>query len=423
MSIGGPNRPFGGNSANFRTNTGNVSSSSSNQANTIEETIIRPSVDTDQFDFQSSSLRSRNLIGRTPAVQERTSQIIDSFTDRIETILHHDAGSLAAGHTPVREGDTLTSAQQDQLKDAATDLIKEMPVGALSPDGVAKAKTFLESRGVDTTNIETKNIKEFGRLAGDLAKELVKDLRTDKPSAFYALATGAAVAIGAVGYAKGSDGLKKLGVKPQFSTKLFNDSISLKAKATWDRHFENPNAVITAESTRRFNALSLSVGADLDIANMDRSTGRLDARVGNDQNYFGAGVTTSANGNTTFRANAGMRVGDITQLTASGNATFNNDFDFETGNVSFSTQVGQNGRLDINTTFNDEGLHTVSSNARYSTNNFSVTGDVTHDFVRDATTTSLSAGYTPTEDLEFGLRGSYDSERGGHVGVGVTWNF
>ncbi|MBM4379740.1 MAG: hypothetical protein FJ086_10635, partial [Deltaproteobacteria bacterium] len=51
---------------------------------------------------------------------------LDALDGRVRTLLHHDALSLARGHTPVREGDPLTPEQQDALEEAAKDFFLDL---------------------------------------------------------------------------------------------------------------------------------------------------------------------------------------------------------------------------------------------------------------------------------------------------------
>ena len=119
---------------------------------------------------------------------------LNTYTSKIETTLNHDAMSLARGRVPVREGDTLTAAQQTELQNASTDFLKSIPIGALSPELAAGIQAKLTDAGLDTRDVASTKLGDLGRIGGDIAKDLVKDLKESSPTAYYSLAGGLAVA-------------------------------------------------------------------------------------------------------------------------------------------------------------------------------------------------------------------------------------
>jgi hypothetical protein len=145
---------------------------------------------------------------------------------------------MALGQIPPPNGQVggeVSAEQQKQLASAGKDLLMEMPIAALSPSATAYAKAYVGARGVDTTNFESKTIKDLEPVAGDLAEKLVDNMKDNSPAAYYGLAAAGAVAVGAYGYSQGSDALKKLGIKPKVDTKLFNDQVSARAEASWGK--------------------------------------------------------------------------------------------------------------------------------------------------------------------------------------------
>ena len=59
-------------------------------------------------------------------VRAQLEAALSSYTAKIETTLGHDAMSMARGRKPVREGDTLSAAQQTELQNASTDFLKKL---------------------------------------------------------------------------------------------------------------------------------------------------------------------------------------------------------------------------------------------------------------------------------------------------------
>src|SRR5262245_39567444 len=71
--------------------------------------------------------RGRSVVDTTaPLTSDPVMQAaLDRYRGRFESILHLDAMSLARGHQPWRDGDTLTDQQQKDLVRATTDLLKD----------------------------------------------------------------------------------------------------------------------------------------------------------------------------------------------------------------------------------------------------------------------------------------------------------
>ncbi len=298
-------------------------------------------------------------------VRAALEQSLSTFTSRVETALGHDAMSIARGRTPVREGDALTDAQQQELQDAATDLLRDLPLGALDPGLAASVQERLSAAGIDTRDVASTRLGDLGKIGGDIARDLIKDLKRDSPTAYYSVAAGLAAAIGAVGYTQGSAKLASLGVKPEVKTKLFDDQLEVKLRGNWDAHFKNFNATAT-------------VTGRLDLG----SAGRLAASV-------------SANSATGFESG---RV----------------QYDFDRPNLNLSAYG----------TVNRNGLESLGGTVEYRpSDNLRLSGTVDHNFQTNRTTATGEVAYRVRDNVDFALSASHDSRGDSRVGAGVRIRF
>ncbi|MHB8877112.1 MAG: hypothetical protein ACYC8T_25735 [Myxococcaceae bacterium] len=303
-----------------------------------------------------------------PAVQAKVQQAVDRYQAKVEAILHHDAASLARGEAPFRNGDTLTEAQQKDLQSAATDLLQDIPLGALSPAAAASAQSLLGARGAKV-DLQTTSLREVGKLAGDvagdLAKDLAKQLKGASPAAYYGLAGAAAVAVGAVAYAKGSAGLEKLGIKPELKTGLFNNHVDVKVKASFGEKFSDL-------------ALSGEVGARTTLGDH----GSVSARAAFDLKGLQSVEANAAYARPDFKLSATAR------------------YDVPSESLIAGVAASYQPRPDLN----------LSASAAYN-------------FRDGSSTAALTATYRPSKNVDFALSGSHDSRGESRVGVGVAIHF
>lgn len=298
-------------------------------------------------------------------VRAQLEAALSAYNTRLEQALNHDAMSMARGRTPVREGDALTTAQQDELRNASTDFLKSVPIGALSPELAASVTAKLQAAGINTRDIASTKLGDLGRIGGDIAKDLVKDLRSNSPAVFYGLAAGLAAAAGVVAYTQGSSKLASLGIKPEVKAGFFDDQLEVKLRGDWDKHFTNFRASGTV-------------------------TGRVD-------------------------------LGDHGRLSAS--VTANSTDGFDNARLQYDLN-----RPDLNlsayTTVNRNGLETVGGNVTWRPNDdFSLSGGVNHNFQTNHTTATAEAAWRVRDNVDFALSASHDSRGDSRIGAGVRIRF
>lgn len=285
---------------------------------------------------------------------------IDRFQSRLESTLGHDAMSMARGRQPFRNGDTLSDAQMSELKDAAQDFIKDMPLGALSPEIASSVARRLADAGIETRDIHSTRLGDLGRIGADIAKDLVKDLKADSPAAFYGLAAGAAVAAGYAAYSGGSERLQRLGIRPQIKTSFFDDKLEVKLRGDWQAHFKDFKATGTVAYNQQLNdnwRLSGHVSAD--------RSGLVDA-----------GLTARYSSTTT------------------------------------------EGIAYVNA--NRSGLLNAGAAFTYSPNeNFRLSGGIDHNFQTNRTTANAEAAWRVRDNVDFALSASHDSQGDSRVGAGL----
>lgn len=290
---------------------------------------------------------------------------IDRYTTRVQTELNHDAMSLARGEKPFTAGDSLSPAQQEELKKASVDFIKDIPIGALSPQLAKLVQEKLKAAGVETRDVASTKLGDLGDIGGDIAKDLVKDLKQDSPAVFYGLAAGAAVAAGYVAWSQGSAGLNKLGIKPEVKQNFFDNQLSVKIGADWQSHFKDFKATAT-------------VAGNVSLGDYGRLTGSVTAnsRTGIDNATVGYNITRP---NWNLSANAG---------------------------------------------FNSRGLETVSGRANYNVNeNLRLSAGVDHNFQTNSTTAFGEAAWKVNKDMDFALSARRDANGNNYVGAGVSIRF
>ncbi len=325
-------------------------------------------------------------------VRQAMQASVDRFTGRIEATLNHDAMAIADGKRPVREGEPLSDAQQQALQAATQDFVKDLPLGALAPDVAAGVQQKLLDAGIEVKDLASTRLGDLGKLGGDLAKDLVKDLKHDSPTAYYSLAGTLAASIGYTAWTDGSAKLGRLGVKPEVKQKLFDDTLEVKLKGDWQAHFKDFKATAT-------------VGTNLSLGD----AGRLTASV-------------TANSRTGFEsANVGYAI-DRPNWNLSANADFDQK-GFEHASVSGGYHTDTLA-VSASATANAKGLERAGGRLAWNPNpDFRLSAGVDHDFQTDRTTASAQAAWKVRENVDFALSASHDSAGESRVGVGVTIHF
>ena len=298
-------------------------------------------------------------------VRAQLEAALSTYTTRVETTLNHDAMSMARGKTPVREGDALTPQQQTELKNASTDFLKSVPIGALSPELAAGIQAKLQTAGIDTRDIASTKLGDLGNIGGDIAKDLIKDLKQSSPTAYYSLAAGLAAAAGVVAWSGGSAKLSSLGIKPEVKQKFFDDKLEVKLGANWDAHFKNFKATGTV-------------------------TGKIDM------------------------GEAGRLTGSVTANSVTGFDNARLQYDLNRPNLNLSAYA----------TANRSGMESVGGSVVYRPNdNLTLSAGVNHNFQTDHTTASAEAAWKVNKDVDFALSASHDSQGDSRIGAGVRIRF
>lgn len=287
---------------------------------------------------------------------------LDSFHARVGALYTPSAAALAKGARPIGPGDELTPEQLSQVKAAAVDLLQDLPVSAL-PDAVAnEIRDLLGPKGasIDFNQTSLRQLKGLlGDRAKDVAKEWVDALKAKSPATFYGVAAGAAVALG---YTQGSEGLNRLGIKPEYKMDL-SKHVDLEVAAQFDKGFRNFGAKV-------------GVSAHGQIG---------DAKLAGSVRY------DTLTGSTVAAGSISLTRPDFS-LSASAN------YDFSSGAGSASVT----------------GKYQV-------TPNLNLSAGVHHDFATGSTRGELGATYT-RGNLDFSLSASA-SDKDARVGAGLTWRF
>jgi hypothetical protein len=290
---------------------------------------------------------------------------IDRFTGRVEASLNQDAMSIARGKTPVKEGDPLSDAQRTELGNAANDFVRDLPIGAFSPEVAADIQRQLDAAGATPRDVASARLGDLGPIGRDIAKGLLANLRTESPTSYYSLAATAAAAIAYTGWDGGSAKLERLGIKPEVSTSFLDDHLELKLKGNWQSHFKDFSATATV-------------------------TGKLD-------------------------------LGDAGRL--SGSVSANSATGFQDARVDYSVSR-DTWNLSTYATANREGLQSLGGTAAWNpSDNLRLSATVDHNFQTDRTTATAEAAYKVNDNVDLALSGSVDSAGESRVGAGLRISF
>jgi hypothetical protein len=353
-------------------------------------------------------------------VRQAMQASVDKLTGRLETTLNQDAMSIARGKTPVREGDPLSAQQQTDLQSAAQDFVKEMPIGAFAPDVAAAIQDQLKAAGIDTRDIASTKLGDLGGVGGDIAKGLIKDLKTDSPTAYYSLAATGAAAIGYTAWNDGSAKLSRLGVKPEVKQKFFDDKLEVNLKGDWQSHFKDFKA--SGSVTGKMNVgkdgqLSATVSGN-SRTGFESATVSGHTKVGGNTDVSGS-VTANAQGFQSATVSASTDLG-ATKL--SGTATANAQ-GFSQGRLDLSYH-SDDLKLSAYGTANANGLESAGGRVEYQpSDDFKLSAGVDHNFQTGRTTASAEADWKVRDNVDFALSAAHDSTGDSRVGVGVRISF
>jgi len=307
-------------------------------------------------------------------VDARSAAAFDSFNAKLTQILHRDAASLAMGHRPVGVGDQVSQAQTDQLQKAFTDLVSELPVGSFGAGFERILEGVTGALGSDV-DLATVRLKDVGKVGGDAAQALVKQLQKDHPVTFWSLAGVAAAGAVTLGYTQGTDALEKLGIRPEVSTKLFSNDHG------------NLRATVGVHTGPKLSDPAVSIGL-------------------RGEHTFDSGTIVRGGLQTRLQ---GKELGE-TRL-----------------NASLSTTTGLNVAGEVRFSGNDFQPIDAHLSANKQFDRWNVGADANYNFQNNRFTSSLSAGRTfdvwQKNDLDVQIRGSFDNQGSQYIGIGATLRF
>jgi hypothetical protein len=296
---------------------------------------------------------------------------LDRYKLRFESILGQDAMSLARGRTPFGPGDTLSDVQQKDLMRATEDLLKDVPIGKLPPAFQQTIRGAMAERGIQR-NLDTTRLGDLGKIGGDIAKSYVNQLKDEKPGVFYGLAGTVAVAAGYAAWEQGSDGLRRMGIKPEVKTTVIdnpNARLRVGVGVDWDPHFTNPEARLMAEL-----------------------------------NVPGAGM-----GRPDFRLGADARI--------------NRDGALETMTTTASL-VGQNYSAAAQATMRGNRLEVLAGSMTYTpSSDFALSAGAMWYEPERRLTAGVEAAWRLSRDVDLAVSASHDSEGDSRVGIGARIRF
>jgi hypothetical protein len=371
-----------------------------------------------------AAVDSAQLSAQQKAIDAATRTALDAFTTKVTQILHKDAASLAAAAAAGRlstSSSTTTPQQQQALEAALKDLVQQVPVGAFAPAVQApiQAATSLALRqlGHDDVDVSTMSLRDLEKLTGDAASaranELVKTLRHDHPTAFWSAAAAVTAGGVALGYTQGTDALRALGLKPEFSTTIARGergSTRLQVGLDAGPRFTDPRTTVGVTSEHTTAAGTLLRGglqARLQGTRLDEvgATGALRTPEG-----FSADVAVRLDGRgQPFDARLSARQAFTHTIAGGGAGTAWATAQWSNGTHGTTASSSVAAGLDVT-----HGAWTSSLSAH-------------HSFADGRFTSTLSTGRSFVLDgghrLDVAVRASHDSRGATGVGVGATLRF
>jgi hypothetical protein len=359
------------------------------------------------------------------------------FAERAERIMGRDAMGLARRSAGLDSDQAeLTDAQTAKLKEATIDMMKEMPVRALAPEVADRVEARLRDSGYDVSGLKDKKLGELGDVGSDVAKQTVENFKTDHPKSFYTLAGGLAVAGAAYAYKNGSEALTKLGVKPEVSKSL-GDNTKLDLKAKWGAEFNSSEVSGDLRHTIKGEgqSTSLKLGATAghkEGENFDLTALRLgishERKVGDAWRFKTDAMVSSTPVDGDFQVN---RLDLNSSISRSGFALSNSlNFDrdgMKSGAVHLAVKDAVGGQAKLSADLGrDFELTKLSGSYRLNTDyrggNLFAEGKAVYDLRNDNFDASMSAGYR-RGNLDVGVVAGRNEAQGNYAGVGLKWSF
>ncbi len=307
----------------------------------------------------------------SPAARKAMSAAIDAYTARLEALVLPSAMTFARG-APEKLSGGLTADQETQFRAATTDFIEHVPLSVFSPEIAARVQKSLEREGVKVPDLQLTQVGQLGsvarRIARDLAKDYLSELKRDSPAAYYGLAASAAAAIGYVAWEKGSARLGELGIKPEVHKSFFNSKLEVRVGAEWLAHFEQTKLTATV---------------------VGRTPLGKEGRAGS--------LVASVTGNS--------RTG------------------FENGRLDYAfTRPALSGAAYV--TLNSSGVELVGASVTSVPNaNLNLTARAEHNLVNGHTTATAEVAWEASKGVEVAASATTDSNHQTRVGVGVKVKF
>lgn len=240
--------------------------------------------------YQSGQLGSGSR-AQAESMSPKGQQVLQNFLNHVETRSEMSARDLFDPAVNRIDGAGLhKQIPDDVMKKMVTDTVKKMPLCDL-PGGHLLAASIREIPGADHIEGDVskmsytelrKGLSQAGKdILDEKFKPLVKDFRKEHKAAFYSLAALGAVGVGALGYAEGSDALRKLGIKPKLKQKFFDSRLRATIEADWGKKLSDPSGKVGLEAHTQDQRLSLIASAKVDSSGVKSAEIHGRARIDN----------------------------------------------------------------------------------------------------------------------------------------------
>jgi hypothetical protein len=179
-----------------------------------------------------------------PIRSERLDKLLKRFHQRIEAGMQVSARDMMNPNLDTIEGHPfLKKIPPEKLLEALQDLFLDMPLGA-SALGRELCDLLSDMPGARGRDLASLSPRELGDQLKDRAQEWLEtkleETKKDHPAVFWSMAVAALVGAGALTYAKGTELLEQLGIKPEYGHDFFGGKLSAHGAVSFGPQLSDP---------------------------------------------------------------------------------------------------------------------------------------------------------------------------------------
>ncbi len=221
-----------------------------------------------------------------PIRSERLDKLLKRFHQRIEAGMQVSARDMMNPNLDTIEGHPfLKKIPPEQLLGALKDLFMDMPLGesSLGRELCDLLSDLPGSRGRDLASLSP---RELGDQLKDRAQEWLEtkldETKKEHPAVFWSMAVAALVGAGALTYAKGTELMKQLGIKPEYGHDFFGGKLSARGAVNFGPELKDPEVSYDLRTRLADGKVELGGGSTFageDFGHLRATEHHLDAKL------------------------------------------------------------------------------------------------------------------------------------------------